>query len=115
MALHRYWVPRLQTRGIVLDDAADTLRSLRARPSAADGGGCASRRVSPAGGSIPPRSWRLMQGVNSRPVQTFSVRFRTEINELPYGESCRPRYETEHHEVDLGAPPWRRCWSGWRQ
>jgi asparagine synthase (glutamine-hydrolysing) len=102
---HRYWVPRLETRAIGLDDAAETLRTLLRQ---------AVRRQMVAdvpvgaflsGGLDSTSIVALMQGLNPQPVKTFSVGFGAEINELPYARAVARRYETEHHEVDLGAPP----------
>jgi asparagine synthase (glutamine-hydrolysing) len=105
ISLHRYWVPRLETRPIGLDEAAETLRTLLRQ---------AVRRQMVAdvpvgaflsGGLDSTSIVALMQGLNPRPVKTFSVGFGDEINELPYARAVARRYETEHHEVDLGAPP----------
>lgn len=105
ISLRRYWTPRLETRPIGLDEAAETLRTLLRQ---------AVRRQMVAdvpvgaflsGGLDSSSIVALMQGLNPRPVQTFSVGFGDEINELPYARAVARRYHTEHHEVDLGAPP----------
>jgi asparagine synthase (glutamine-hydrolysing) len=47
----------------------------------------------------------LMQQETQMPVKTFSVGFGKIINELPYARAVADLYRTEHHEIDLGAPP----------
>lgn len=105
LALHRYWAPRLETRGIGLDDAAETLRSLLRQAVKRQMVADVPVGAFLSGGLDSTSVVALMQGVNSRPVQTFSVGFGEEINELPYARAVARRYATEHHEVDLGAPP----------
>jgi asparagine synthase (glutamine-hydrolysing) len=105
ITLHRYWAPRLETRDIGLDEAAATLRTLLKQ---------AVRRQMVAdvpvgaflsGGLDSTSIVALMEGLHPWPVQTFSVGFGDEINELPFARAVARRYETDHHEVDLGAPP----------
>jgi len=105
LALHRYWVPRLQTRAIDPDGAAETLRSLLRQAVKRQMVADVPIGAFLSGGLDSTSVVALMQGVNSRPVKTFSVGFGEEINELPYARAVARRYGTEHHEVDLGAPP----------
>ena len=105
MSLQRYWGPELESHSIRLDDAAEKLRTLLRQ---------AVRRQMVAdvpvgaflsGGLDSSSIVALMEGLNPRPVKTFSVGFGDEINELPYARAVARRYNTEHHEVDLGSPP----------
>lgn len=104
VSLRRYWAPKMESRSIGLEEAAETLRTLLGR---------AVRRQMVAdvpvgaflsGGLDSTSIVALMQGLNPEPVKTFSVGFGDEINELPYARTVAHRYETEHHEVDLGSP-----------
>jgi asparagine synthase (glutamine-hydrolysing) len=104
-SLGRYWTPRLQTQPMGLDEAAEHLRPLLRQ---------AVRRQMVAdvpvgaflsGGLDSASIVAMMQGLNPEPVKTFSVGFGDEINELPYARAVADRYQTEHHEIDLGAPP----------
>jgi asparagine synthase (glutamine-hydrolysing) len=104
-SVQRYWTPRLDARPVSLDEAAETLRTLLRQ---------AVRRQMVAdvpvgaflsGGLDSTSIVAFMQGLNPRPVKTFSVGFGDEINELPYARAVARQYGTEHHEVDLGAPP----------
>lgn len=101
----RYWFPRLETCEVSLDEAAEHLRELLQQ---------AVRRQMVAdvpvgaflsGGLDSSTIVALMQRQSNRPVKTFSVGFGDYINELPYARAVAERYHTEHHEIDLGAPP----------
>jgi asparagine synthase (glutamine-hydrolysing) len=105
MVVERYWTPPLQSRPTSLDEAAETLRGLLRQ---------AVRRQMVAdvpvgaflsGGLDSTSIVAFMQGQNREPVKTFAVGFGDEINELPYARAVARQYGTEHHEVDLGAPP----------
>jgi asparagine synthase (glutamine-hydrolysing) len=105
LELKRYWKPRLQTQPMGLDDAAETLRALLRQAVARQMVADVPVGAFLSGGLDSASVVALMQGVNSRPVKTFSVGFGEEINELPYARAVAMRYGTEHHEVDLGSPP----------
>jgi asparagine synthase (glutamine-hydrolysing) len=101
----RYWYPRFEPRPIGLDDAAERLRHLLQQ---------AVRRQMVAdvpvgaflsGGHDSSTIVALMQQETRQPVKTFSVGFGEHINELPYARAVAKLYGTEHHDVDLGAPP----------
>lgn len=103
--VERYWHPRFDPKPIGLDDAAEQLRVLL---------GQAVRRQMVAdvpvgaflsGGHDSSTIVALMQQQVSHPVKTFSVGFGDYINELPYARAVAERYETEHHEINLGTPP----------
>ena len=105
LTLERYWRPSLQPRRIGLEEAGETLRTLLRQ---------AVRRQMIAdvpvgaflsGGLDSTSIVAFMQGQNPQPVKTFAVGFGEEINELPYARAVARRYGTDHHEVDLGAPP----------
>ena len=100
-----YWYPHFDPKPIGLDDAAEQLRVLLAQ---------AVRRQMVAdvpvgaflsGGHDSSTIVALMQQQVSHPVKTFSVGFGAYVNELPYARAVAERYGTEHHEIDLGAPP----------
>jgi len=102
--LERYWRPDFQTREIGLDDASARLRELLEQ---------AVRRQMVAdvpvgaflsGGHDSSTIVALMQKQTTHPVKTFSVGFGTLIDELPYARAVAQLYQTEHHEIDLGAP-----------
>ena len=105
LSVHRYWLPRLETRPIGLDDAAEMLQSLLRQAVTRQMVADVPVGAFLSGGLDSTSVVALMQGVNSRPVKTFSVGFGEEINELPYAKAVAQRYRTEHHAVDLGAPP----------
>ena len=100
-----YWRPRLDPCPIGLSEAAERLDQLLKQ---------AVRRQMVAdvpvgaflsGGHDSSTIVALMQQQVGRPVKTFSVGFGEYINELPYARAVARLYGTEHHEVDLGAPP----------
>jgi asparagine synthase (glutamine-hydrolysing) len=100
-----YWRPRLDARPIGLSEAAERLNALLKQ---------AVRRQMVAdvpvgaflsGGHDSSTIVALMQKQVSHPVKTFSVGFGDYINELPYARAVAQLYGTEHHEIDLGAPP----------
>ena len=101
----RYWQPRLETNEISLDEAAERLSALVHQ---------AVRRQMIAdvpvgaflsGGHDSSTVVAVMQAESRHPVRTFSVGFGGHINELPYARAVASLYKTDHHEVDLGAPP----------
>jgi asparagine synthase (glutamine-hydrolysing) len=102
---HRYWEPRLETHAIDLDDAAEILRTLLRQAVQRQMVADVPVGAFLSGGLDSTSIVALMQGRNPQPVKTFSVGFGDDINELPYARAVARRYVTEHHEVDLGAPP----------
>ena len=105
LCVERYWLPRFAPHAIGLDDAAERLRELLQQ---------AVRRQMVAdvpvgaflsGGHDSSTIVALMQQETRQPVKTFSVGFGEYINELPYARAVADLYRTEHHEIDLGAPP----------
>jgi asparagine synthase (glutamine-hydrolysing) len=101
----RYWQPRFNPQEISLDAAAERMRELLHQ---------AVRRQMVAdvpvgaflsGGHDSSTIVALMQQETRQPVKTFSVGFGDYINELPYARAVADLYRTEHHEIDLGAPP----------
>jgi asparagine synthase (glutamine-hydrolysing) len=101
----RYWQPRFDTHPIGIEEAAERLRELLQQ---------AVRRQMVAdvpigaflsGGHDSSSIVALMERETSQPVKTFSVGFGKHINELPYARLVADMYRTEHHEIDLGAPP----------
>ena len=102
---HRYWAPRLETRAITMDEAAEALLTLLRQAVKRQMVADVPVGAFLSGGLDSTSIVALMQGLNPQPVKTFSVGFGEEINELPYARAVARRYATEHHEVDLGAPP----------
>jgi asparagine synthase (glutamine-hydrolysing) len=105
LRVERYWQPRFTQQAIGLNDAAERLRELLQQ---------AVRRQMVAdvpvgaflsGGHDSSTIVALMQQETRQPVKTFSVGFGEYINELPYARTVADLYRTEHHEIDLGAPP----------
>ena len=101
----RYWQPLSTARAQSLDEAGERLRFLLEQ---------AVRRQMVAdvpvgaflsGGHDSSTIVAMMQQQSSRPVKTFSVGFGEIINELPYARAVAQQYGTEHHDIDLGAPP----------
>jgi len=101
----RYWQPRFDPHATSLDAAAERMRELLHQ---------AVRRQMVAdvpvgaflsGGHDSSTIVALMQQETRQPVKTFSVGFGEYINELPYARAVADLYRTEHHEIDLGAPP----------
>jgi len=101
----QYWRPRLQTHDIAFDEAAARLRALVHQ---------AVRRQMVAdvpvgaflsGGHDSSTIVAAMRAESPHPIKTFSVGFGDEESELPYARSVAARYQTEHHEIDVGAPP----------
>ncbi|MGZ8830696.1 MAG: asparagine synthase (glutamine-hydrolyzing) [Thermoanaerobaculia bacterium] len=103
-AVSAYWRPRLETRGISLQEAAEELRRLLRR--AVERQMIADVPVGAflSGGLDSSTIVALMQEHSALPVKTFSVGFGSNINELPYAREVADRYGTEHHEIDLGEP-----------
>ena len=100
-----YWKPRPDPRAVSITEAEERLRTLLEQ---------AVRRQMVAdvpvgaflsGGHDSSTIVALMAQQVQRPVKTFSVGFGERINELPYARDVAKMYRTEHHEVDLGAPP----------
>jgi asparagine synthase (glutamine-hydrolysing) len=105
MSVARYWQPRFDPQEISLDAAAERMRELLHQ---------AVRRQMVAdvpvgaflsGGHDSSTIVALMQQETRQPVKTFSVGFGEHINELPFARAVADLYRTEHHEIDLGAPP----------
>lgn len=100
-----YWRPRLQPRPIGLSEAAERLdyllRQAVRRQMVAD----VPVGAFLSGGHDSSTIVALMQKQADHPIKTFSVGFGDYINELPYARAVAQLYGTEHHEVDLGAPP----------
>jgi asparagine synthase (glutamine-hydrolysing) len=105
LTVRRYWTPRLTSQVLPIDEAAEELSRLLRQ---------AIRRQMVAdvpvgaflsGGLDSSTIVALMQQASPRPVKTFSVGFGSMINELPYARAVAQRYQTDHHEIDLGEPP----------
>jgi len=105
LSLQRYWTPRLETRPIGLDEAAEALRPLLRQAVTRQMVADVPVGAFLSGGLDSTSIVAMMSAASARPVRTFSVGFGTEINELPYARAVARRYRTEHHEIDLGAPP----------
>ena len=101
----RYWYPKFKPQQITPGDAAERLRELLhqavQRQMVAD----VPVGAFLSGGHDSSTIVALMQRHAGQPVKTFSVGFGDYINELPYARTVANLYRTEHHEVDLGAPP----------
>ena len=97
-----YWKPVLGQRSITLPEAAEELRSLTARAVKRQMIADVPLGAFLSGGLDSSTIVALMQQQSTRPLKTFSVGFGTTINELPYASAVARRYDTEHHEIDLG-------------
>jgi asparagine synthase (glutamine-hydrolysing) len=102
--LQQYWSPALDTRGVGLREAGETLRELLQQAVTRQMVADVPVGAFLSGGLDSTSIVALMQGVSPRPVKTFAVGFGEVINELPYARAVASRYGTEHHEIDLGAP-----------
>ena len=104
LSIDRYWQPILHTQQISLDDAGEHLHELLhqavTRQMVAD----VPVGAFLSGGLDSSTVVALMQMQSDKPVKTFSVGFGKHINELPYARAVAKKYETEHHEIDLGTP-----------
>jgi len=99
-----YWKPKLETRGITLQDAAQELRRLLHQAVQRQMTADVPVGAFLSGGLDSSTIVAMMQEHSNIPVKTFSVGFGSYINELPYAREVAQRYRTEHHEIDLGAP-----------
>jgi asparagine synthase (glutamine-hydrolysing) len=104
LRLEQYWRPQVGTGTMELSDAVTELDVLMKQ---------AVRRQLVAdvpvgaflsGGIDSSMIVAMAQEESSQPLQTFSVGFGEMINELPYAKSVADRWQTEHHEIDLGTP-----------
>ncbi|MCU1228897.1 MAG: asparagine synthase [Acidobacteria bacterium] len=100
----RYWLPKFDTRTISLHDAADELRRLIRQAVERQMTADVPVGAFLSGGLDSSTVVALMQQHSNIPVKTFSVGFGKYINELPYARAVAERYNTEHHEIDLGEP-----------
>ncbi len=101
----RYWRPKLKTGPIAIDDAADRLRALVRQAVKRQMVADVPVGAFLSGGLDSSTIVAFMQAESRHPVKTFSVGFGEHINELAYAGSVALLYGTEHHQVDLGAPP----------
>jgi asparagine synthase (glutamine-hydrolysing) len=101
----RYWQPRLESRAISLEEAAERLEVLVHQ---------AVRRQMVAdvpvgaflsGGLDSSTIVAMMQAETPLPVKTFSVGFEKYVDELPFARAVAELYKTEHHELNLGDLP----------
>ncbi|MEA2571428.1 MAG: hypothetical protein QOI24_3429 [Acidobacteriota bacterium] len=104
IAVTRYWMPKFETRTISLRDAADELRRLIRQAVERQMTADVPVGAFLSGGLDSSTVVALMQQHSDIPVKTFSVGFGSYINELPYARAVAERYNTEHHEIDLGEP-----------
>jgi asparagine synthase (glutamine-hydrolysing) len=102
--IDRYWQPILHTQPITLADAGDHLRELLQQAVKRQLVADVPVGAFLSGGLDSSTIVALMQMQINRPVKTFSVGFGEYINELPYARAVAGKYETEHHEIDLGTP-----------
>src|SRR5258708_14452419 len=103
--LVRYWMPSLRTQALGLDDAAERLRGLLGQAVERQLVSDVPVGAFLSGGHDSSTIVALMAKRSTKNIQTFSVGFGGLINELPYARSVARRYQTEHHEIDLGEPP----------
>jgi asparagine synthase (glutamine-hydrolysing) len=103
LVVERYWTPRVGSRHLTVDEAAEQLRELLSR---------AVRRQLVAdvpvgaflsGGLDSTTIVALAQQHSTGKLRTFCVGFG-DINELPYARAVARAFGTDHHEVDLGHP-----------
>lgn len=105
LEIRRYWWPAMNSRPITLSEASDRLSELLQQAVTRQMVSDVPVGAFLSGGLDSSTIVALMQSINDRPVKTFSVGFGEMINELPYARTVADRYRTEHHEIDLGAPP----------
>ena len=104
MRITRYWTPKLEPRAMSLGDAAEQVRALLQQAVKRQMIADVPVGAFLSGGLDSSTVVAMMQEHSSEPVKTFSVGFGTLINELPYARAVAERYDTEHHEIDLGEP-----------
>jgi asparagine synthase (glutamine-hydrolysing) len=100
----RYWQPVLKTEPISLQDAGSRLRDLLRQAVARQMVADVPVGAFLSGGLDSSTIVALMTEQCDRPIMTFSAGFGSYINELPYARAVARKYETEHHEIDFGAP-----------
>jgi asparagine synthase (glutamine-hydrolysing) len=99
-----YWQPRFDTRDISLPEAAEQVHTLLRRAIGRQMIADVPVGAFLSGGLDSSTIVAVMQEHSPQPVKTFSVGFGDHINELPYAREVAHRYNTDHHEVDLGQP-----------
>jgi asparagine synthase (glutamine-hydrolysing) len=101
----RYWRPHFRGASIDLAEAAGEVRRLLTQAVERQMVADVPVGAFLSGGADSSTIVALMQrGRTGPPVQTFSVGFGREINELPYARAVAKQYGTDHHELDLGEP-----------
>ncbi|HEX9853618.1 MAG TPA: asparagine synthase (glutamine-hydrolyzing) [Woeseiaceae bacterium] len=105
MRITRYWYSRFDAQQMTLDDAAVLMRELLQQAVQRQMVADVPVGAFLSGGHDSSTIVALMQQETRKPVKTFSVGFGEYINELPYARTVADLYRTEHHEIDLGAPP----------
>jgi asparagine synthase (glutamine-hydrolysing) len=100
----RYWAPALGGQTLGLDDAVERLRELLSQAVERQLVADVPVGAFLSGGHDSSTIVALMAERSTKNIQTFSVGFGQQINELPYARSVARRYGTEHHEIDLGEP-----------
>jgi asparagine synthase (glutamine-hydrolysing) len=100
----RYWTPKLEPRPMSLVDAAGEVRALLRQAVKRQMIADVPVGAFLSGGLDSSTIVAMMQEHSREPVKTFSVGFGSLINELPYARAVAEKYQTEHHEIDLGEP-----------
>lgn len=101
----RYWSPRARPVNVRVEEAAEELRRLLRQAVQRQMVADVPVGAFLSGGHDSSAVVALMRELRAGPLQTFSVGFGRDINELPYARQVAERYDTEHHELDLADPP----------
>jgi asparagine synthase (glutamine-hydrolysing) len=102
--ISRYWEPKPSPLLMNLVDATENLRTLMMQAVKRQMEADVPVGAFLSGGVDSSTIVALMQQQSSQRIKTFSVGFGRWINELPYARVIAKRYDTEHHEIDLGMP-----------
>ena len=105
IAVRRYWKPRFSGLSLSLDDASEKLHILLKQSIRRHMVTDVPIGSFLSGGLDSSTIVALAQEETSTAIETFTVGFGTYINELSYARLMANKYNTEHHEINLGNPP----------
>jgi len=105
IAVRRYWEPRFLNRPISIGDASEKLQFLLKQSVRRQMVSDVPVGAFLSGGLDSSTIIALAQEEAGAAVETFTASFGTYINESRYARLVADKYQTRHHEIDLGDPP----------
>jgi asparagine synthase (glutamine-hydrolysing) len=105
IAVRRYWEPRFPNLSLSIDDASEKLRLLLKQSIRRHMVSDVPVGAFLSGGLDSSTIVALAQGETGTAMETFTVGFGNYINESRYARLVADKYQTRHHEIDLGDPP----------